>query len=296
MHGGGWAVADPETDDEFCSFMTQTFDIIVVSVDYRKLPSWKFPYGVSDVAAIADAVIRDESLNVDKTKVALGGFSAGGNLAFAASQMESHKGHVSSLVGLFPCLDLTESLQKKLNRRSEEAWTDILESSANFLDWASFLMVLTGEIHSFRRDGRGGRTCLDISILPVQNTICSVMRQIRWRSPWRSLGSRELVFSRCQPEDGWKQGSIIWECARGRFHAFTHVTEWGQKERDRVKAVEEMYLRVGEWLKDGIWVSQSRVGPPNHCSPQSEIVLEHFGIDLARAGERVAKWSSRETD
>src|SRR5947207_2506597 len=81
VHGGGWVVADPETDDEFCSFLAQNFHIIVVSVNYHKSPSYKFPCAVGDVAAIADAVIRDESLNIDREKVAMGGFSEGGNLA-----------------------------------------------------------------------------------------------------------------------------------------------------------------------------------------------------------------------
>jgi acetyl esterase/lipase len=35
LHGGGWAVADPETDDEFCSFMAQKFNMIVISVEYH---------------------------------------------------------------------------------------------------------------------------------------------------------------------------------------------------------------------------------------------------------------------
>jgi acetyl esterase/lipase len=116
--------------------VAQNFNITVVSIDYRKAPSWKFPYAISDVAAIADAVIRDESLNINKTKIVMGGFSAGGNLAFAASQMESLRGRVYGLVEFYPCLDLTESLAEKLKRRPKEAGSDILESSANFLDWA----------------------------------------------------------------------------------------------------------------------------------------------------------------
>jgi acetyl esterase/lipase len=86
-HGGGWAVADPVADEEVCSFLARNFNIIVVSVDYHKSPTWKFPFAVEDVAAIADAILKDESLNIDSTKVAMGGFSAGGNLTFAACQL-----------------------------------------------------------------------------------------------------------------------------------------------------------------------------------------------------------------
>jgi hypothetical protein len=60
------------------------------------------------------------------------------------------------------------------------------------------------------------------------------------------------------PEDGWKQGGVRWECARGRFHAFTHVAEWGkQKEEERLRVVDDLYNRVGAWLKDEVWADKS---------------------------------------
>jgi len=136
LHGGGWAVADPAADEEFCSLLARNFNFIVVSVDYHKSPSWKFPCAVEDVAAITDAVIRDESLNIDATKVAMGGFSAGGNLGFAACQLPILTGRVHGLIGFYPPLDLTEKLEEKLKRRPKEAGTDALASSARFLDWA----------------------------------------------------------------------------------------------------------------------------------------------------------------
>ena len=119
VHGGGWAVADPETDDEFCSFLAQTFHVVVVSVNYHKSPTYKFPHAVEDIIAIAQAVMNDDSLNIDKGNVVLGGFSAGGNLAIAAAQSESLRGQLSGLVGFYPALDMTESLEDKLRRRPE---------------------------------------------------------------------------------------------------------------------------------------------------------------------------------
>jgi acetyl esterase/lipase len=136
VHGGGWAVADPETDDEFCSFLAQKFNIIVVSINYHKSPRYKFPYAVLDVAAIARAVIDDRSLNIDISKVVLGGFSAGGNLAFAAAQTESLRGQLSALIGFYPALDLTEDLVQKLSHRPTNSPHDILASSVHLLDWA----------------------------------------------------------------------------------------------------------------------------------------------------------------
>jgi acetyl esterase/lipase len=75
-HGGGWAVADPQADEEFCSLLARKFKIIVVSIDYHKSPLAKSPVPVEDVAAIVDSALEDESLNIDAAKVAMGGFSA----------------------------------------------------------------------------------------------------------------------------------------------------------------------------------------------------------------------------
>ncbi len=67
-------------------------------------------------------------------------------------------------------------------------------------------------------------------------------------------GLERMSISGISEEDGWKQGGIMWECVRGRFHAFTHVAEWGRrKEEERIKAVDELYTRVGSWLMDEVW-------------------------------------------
>ena len=61
-------------------------------------------------------------------------------------------------------------------------------------------------------------------------------------------------------EDGWSQGGVRWERARGRFHAFTHVAEWNaKKEKDRVDYIDELYRRMGSWLADEVWAAQGVV-------------------------------------
>lgn len=257
IHGGGWAATDPETDDEFCSFLAQNFNVIVVAIDYRKAPSWRFPFAVGDVAAIADAVIRDESLNIDQRKVALGGFSAGGNLAFTAAQTEELRGRVHCLVGIYPCLDLTESLEEKLRRRPKEAGSDILESSANFLDWAYVPYGVD------RKDPLLSPRWARREYLPPYVYLIGAEYDMLCHEANRMAESlAEPEFERksipaLSAEDGWQQGGIRWECVRGRRHAFTHVAMRGRKEIDRIRVVEEMYHRLGVWLKDEVWAGQS---------------------------------------
>ena len=78
IHGGGFAFGDPQLDDEFCSAWAKRTGMLVVSLDYRKSPLYQYPVPVDDIAAVAGAVIDDSSLPIDKTKIVMGGFSAGG--------------------------------------------------------------------------------------------------------------------------------------------------------------------------------------------------------------------------
>lgn len=253
-HGGGWAVADPAADEEVCSFLARNFNIIVVSVDYHKSPTWKFPFAIEDVAAITHAVLKDESLNIDVTKVAMGGFSAGGNLAFAACQLPILKGRVNALVGFYPPLNLKERLDEKLARRPKEAGTDALASSARFLDWA-YVPFGVDRNSPLLSPGLAKKEDLPRWAYLVgaeYDCLCHEAEQLAERLVDPEVERRSIAD--VETEDGWEQGGIRWECARGRFHAFTHVAEWSrEKEKERMSAVNELYNRVGAWLKDEVW-------------------------------------------
>jgi acetyl esterase/lipase len=256
-HGGGWAVADPAADEEVCSFLARTFNIIIVSVDYHKSPTWKFPFAVEDVAAITDAILNDQSLNIDTSKVAMGGFSAGGNLAFAAYQLPILKERIHALVGFYPPLNLRERLNEKLDRRPKEAGTDALASSARFLDWA-YVPYGADRNDPLLSPGLAKKEDLPKFVYLVgaeYDCLCHEGNQLAERlvDPEADRTSIPDVSL----EDGWKQGGIRWECVRGRFHAFTHVAEWSrEKENARLKAVDQLYSRVGEWLKEEVWAHQ----------------------------------------
>jgi acetyl esterase/lipase len=256
-HGGGWAVADPQADEEFCSLLARNFNIIVVSVDYHKSPLSKFPVPVEDVAAIVDAVLNDESLNIDATKVAMGGFSAGGNLAFAACQLPILKGRVHGLVGFYSPLNMKERLEEKLERRPNEAGTDALASSAKFLDWA-YVPYGADRNNKLLSPGLARKEDLPGHVYLIgaeYDMLCFEAKVLAERLVDHDADRMEIPG--VSSGDGWRQGGIRWECARGRFHAFTHVAEWGkEKERNRTKAVDELYNRVGAWLKDEVWADR----------------------------------------
>jgi acetyl esterase len=82
FHGGGWVLGSLDTHDNHCRQLSDDVDAIVVSVDYRLAPEAKFPAAVDDcVAAWNWVCAHAKELNGDPSRVALGGDSAGGNLA-----------------------------------------------------------------------------------------------------------------------------------------------------------------------------------------------------------------------
>ena len=84
FHGGGWVIGDLDTHDGVCRFLAEHGGCRVLSVDYRLAPEHPFPQPVEDaVAAFAWAVEHAAELGADPARIAIGGDSAGGNMATA---------------------------------------------------------------------------------------------------------------------------------------------------------------------------------------------------------------------
>jgi acetyl esterase len=82
FHGGGWVIGDLDTHDTLCRQLTAGAGISVIAVDYRLAPEHKFPAAADDAwAATTWIVAHAAELGVDASRLAVGGDSAGGNLA-----------------------------------------------------------------------------------------------------------------------------------------------------------------------------------------------------------------------
>ena len=82
FHGGGWVVGDLDTHDTLCRQLANVGECAVISVDYRMGPEQKFPAAVDDAEDVVRYVAASGTqLKIDATRIAVGGDSAGGNLA-----------------------------------------------------------------------------------------------------------------------------------------------------------------------------------------------------------------------
>ena len=85
-HGGGWTIGDLDTHDTLCRQLANGSGCAVVAVDYRMGPEHRFPAAVDDsLAATRWVRAHADELRLDATRLAVGGDSAGGNLAAVVS-------------------------------------------------------------------------------------------------------------------------------------------------------------------------------------------------------------------
>ncbi|RUL83106.1 alpha/beta hydrolase [Tautonia sociabilis] len=84
-HGGGWVLGNLDTVDGSCRTLANASGCVVASVDYRLAPEHPFPAAIDDTLdAFRFLLAEAGALGVDPSRVAVGGDSAGGNLAIAS--------------------------------------------------------------------------------------------------------------------------------------------------------------------------------------------------------------------
>ncbi|MDO9377283.1 MAG: alpha/beta hydrolase [Nocardioidaceae bacterium] len=111
IHGGGWIYGDLASHDAVCRFLAERTGARVVAVDYRLAPEHPFPAAVDDSwAAWTWLAEHGHEVGIDVTRLAVGGDSAGGNLATVVAQRAVREGALVPAFQLlvYPATDFAE--------------------------------------------------------------------------------------------------------------------------------------------------------------------------------------------
>jgi len=110
-HGGGWTLGSIATYDSLCRGLARGSGALVVSIDYRLAPEHPFPAAVDDAHLALWWVARNaDDLGADVRRLAVGGDSAGGNLASVVAMRAAKEGlPVAFQLQLYPATDLTRT-------------------------------------------------------------------------------------------------------------------------------------------------------------------------------------------
>jgi acetyl esterase/lipase len=120
FHGGGWIFGSPQMDSRWAARVVEK-GFVLVSVGYRLAPQYPYPTPIEDcVDAIKWIYKHAEEYNLDKDKISLSGFSAGGNMVFAAAMMlhkqEPNAIKLATIVSFYPLLDRTQPREEKYKK------------------------------------------------------------------------------------------------------------------------------------------------------------------------------------
>jgi acetyl esterase len=108
-HGGGWTIGDLETHDVLCRQLANASRCALVAVDYRMGPEHRFPAAVDDCLAATHWVRgRAAELGLDASRLAVGGDSAGGNLAAVVALLARDAGDlpIAYQLLIYPATDM----------------------------------------------------------------------------------------------------------------------------------------------------------------------------------------------
>ena len=109
FHGGGWTIGDVDTHDVLCRQLALGAGCMVLSVDYRLGPEHPFPAAVDDCfAALKWTHDHGAQLGIDPGRIAVGGDSAGGNLAAVVALLARDAGapRIAYQLLIYPATDL----------------------------------------------------------------------------------------------------------------------------------------------------------------------------------------------
>ena len=125
IHGGGYVMGTIDLDDARIQEVVEQVGCVAVSVEYRLAPEFPFPSGLDDCyAALQWMVDNADELGLDRSRVAVGGASAGGGLAAAVALVARDRGEIDLAFQLliYPMLDDRQVVRAATRTTDAPVW------------------------------------------------------------------------------------------------------------------------------------------------------------------------------
>jgi acetyl esterase len=199
FHGGGFVIGDLDTHEGVCRNLCNDVGAVVVSVDYRLSPESRFPAAVEDAeAAVRWVIDHVADYGADRDRIAVGGDSAGANLATVTAQTLHAEGiELKAQLLVYPPVDFLEDDYASRTENAEgyfltldemhwfaEQYTGLLASDPRdrevasnprlsplygALDGLPPAVVATAEFDPLRDEGEAYAAALEKAGVPVQH-------------------------------------------------------------------------------------------------------------------------------
>ncbi|OTB09426.1 hypothetical protein M426DRAFT_79359 [Hypoxylon sp. CI-4A] len=287
LHSGGFCLGSPNDDDEWNERFANLHNVLVIALNYRKAPSYPFPTAPHDVEALLLSAFEDESLPIDKERIALAGFSAGANLSLSVSQLPSIRERVrpSAAIPVYAVVDVTIPSDLKVKTRyykpglgpgMRSSPTDYLSMTSPLFLW-SYINPGTHLNNPLISPYFAPRDALPPHLFFVGAEL-DQLAHATWRMASKfagrpeptladkvgqeeiSAGKGELILDderyAFEHVDEGGESSVRWLLVPDQLHGFDRLpSNWhGKESLEDAKLKEVAYQKlVGNWLRDVVW-------------------------------------------
>ncbi len=141
IHGGGYVLGDPDIDDGLCEQFVLEANCVTVSIDYRLAPQNPYPAAIEDCyAGLKWMVTQADDLNIDISRIAVAGASAGGGLTAALSLLARDRGElkIAFQMPLYPMID-DRNITPSSYEINKENFPKLWNREQNRLAWSMYL-------------------------------------------------------------------------------------------------------------------------------------------------------------
>jgi len=151
IHGGGYVVGTAAMGDRMCRHVAEHLEVVAVSVEYRRAPEHPFPAPLHDCYTALRWLAGQP--DVDPTRVAIAGESAGGGLAAALALLARERTEVTPVAQVlsYPMIDDRTTARTDVDRRRLRIWSQ----ESNRFGWQAYLgPAATGDVPALAAPAR----------------------------------------------------------------------------------------------------------------------------------------------